>query len=442
MWGARIAALTRVGYTASIGERLARRIVKRSGVRQILKRRLRLTGRIRHFQARLNRLRSRATFIAVTGSSGKSTVTAMLAQILARVAPTCGQIMKNTLRTCIKTLIRLSPEHRYVVCEIGTGGPGQLQPQINLIRPSVGVVTLVGLEHYSAFRSLEAVAEEKAKLVEALPRSGLAILNHDDPRVSAMAASTRARVVTFGASGGDYRITRTVASTPGKLTLTITHKGESFEVQTGLTGAHNSVPALAAFACAHQLGVPIADIQEGLRRFKPLFGRCSVHVFDNGPIFIADTNKGAYWSFYLPIEMMAKFSAARKRIVIGQISDAGNTNPKYRDVYRAARQVADQVIFVGDNAHRSKATPADIASERFVEKRTVQEAAEFVRRTAIADEIILLKSAPNIHLERILLGFDRDIRCWEHACGKRRQCLGCDRLGVPPARFHYAGSPA
>lgn len=59
---------------------------------------------------------------------------------------------------------------------------------IDLVKPSVGVVTLVGLEHYSAFRSLDAVAEEKRKLIEALPKNGLAVLNHEDPWVLAMAS--------------------------------------------------------------------------------------------------------------------------------------------------------------------------------------------------------------------------------------------------------------
>jgi UDP-N-acetylmuramoyl-tripeptide--D-alanyl-D-alanine ligase len=305
---------------------------------------------------------------------------------------------------------------------------------LDLLRPSVGVVTLVGLEHYSAFRTLDAVAEEKSKLVKALPNNGLAILNHDDPRVLAMASGTRARVVTFGSSSRDYRITRTEAAAPGALTVTIAYGGETTEIKTKLTGAHNSLAVAAAFAAAHQLGVSASLIKERLENFEPVFGRCSAHFLENGPVFIVDTCKAPYYSIYLPIKMMEDFRAPRRRIVIGQISDAGNTNPKYRDVYRASRLVADQVIFVGDNAHRSKATAEEIASRRFVEKRSVEEAARFVKETAIPGEIILLKSAPNLHLERIFLNFDNKIRCWEAACGKRRLCPGCGLYGVPFAQ--------
>ncbi len=137
---------------------------------------------------------------------------------------------------------------------------------------------------------------------------------------------------------------------PGQLTVTIAHKGETFEVQTQLTGAHQSLAVAAAFACAHQLGVPASLIVSRLASYQAVFGRCSAHVIENGPVFIIDIIKAPYYSIYLPINMMAGFIAPRRRIVIGKISDySGNPYPKYRDVYRASRLVADQVIFVGDD---------------------------------------------------------------------------------------------
>ncbi len=403
-----------------------------------------IKDRIVDWLARLTRNRSGATFICITGSSAKSSTAGMLSHILASEGPVHAQVLRNTFRVYRKSLRRVSLESKYAVCEIATHGPGTLQPQIDLVKPSVGIVTLVGLEHYSAFRTHDAVADEKATLVEALPQDGLAILNHDDPHVLAMKARSKARVVTFGCSGGDYRNMRVTACVPGALGLTIDHDGASFDIETQMTGAHNIVSVAAAFVCAHQLGLPASLITDRLASFRPIFGRCSTHVIDNGPIFIADTGKAPYWSIYLPIKMMGEFTAPRKRIVMGQISDAGNTNPKYRDVYRAARLVADQVIFVGDNAHRSKATAEEVAAGRFVEKRTVREAAAFIKETAIPGEIILLKSAPNLHLERIVLSFEDEVACWDVACGKRLQCVDCKRLGFKsglsstPARPHKA----
>ena len=81
--------------------------------------------------------------------------------------------------------------------------------------------------------------------------------------------------------------------------------------------------------------------------------------------------------------------------------------------------VADQVIFVGNNVHRSGASAEEIAAGHFVAKRSVEEAAAFIKDTAIPGEIILLKSAKNLHIERILLNFEHEVRCWEQSCGRK-----------------------
>lgn len=173
-------------------------------------------------------------------------------------------------------------------------------------------------------------------------------------------------------------------------------------------------------------------IRERLATFNPIFGRCSTHFIENGPVFINDASKAPYHSIYLAINMLANFSAPRRRIVIGHIADyAGGPRSKYRDVYRASRLVADQVIFVGDNSHRSMATAEDIAAGRFVEKRSVEEAAIFVRDTAIPGEIILLKSSRSLHLERILLSFEDEVRCWEPGCGRKLSCVRCGSYAIP-----------
>ena len=397
----------------------------------------RARGLIRKWRAVYERRRSLATFIAVTGSSGKSTTTALISHILSGVAPVHTQVTYNTYRGHIRSLQNPPPGNGYFVGEIGAEGPGYLQPMIDIIRPSVGVVTLVALEHKSAFRTCEAVAEEKQRLVEALPASGLAILNHDDPRVAAMAERTKARTVTFGQTGGAYVVSNVHCQAPGKLGLTITHHDQAFEITSRLTGAHQSLAVAASFSCTHQLGVPTALIVERIACFAPVFGRCSVHRVENGPVFIVDVAKSPYHSIHLAFDMLAKFSAPRKRIVVGNLSDtSGPSDRTYRNVYRAARSVADQVIFIGEHSHRAKATAEDIADGRFLRFEHVRDVAEFLKESAIPGEIILLKSSARLHLERLMLVFFTSVRCWKDACGRKETCVpiygaGCTLYEAP-----------
>jgi UDP-N-acetylmuramoyl-tripeptide--D-alanyl-D-alanine ligase len=110
-------------------------------------------------------------------------------------------------------------------------------------------------------------------------------------------------------------------------------------------------------------------------------------------------------------------------------------NAVYRRIYQAARPNADQVIFVSEHSHRSKASAEDIASQRFVEKRSLPEASAFLQETAIPGEIILLKSSAGMHLERLMLAQIGTVRCWEEKCGRdicvRLDGAGCGLYSVP-----------
>lgn len=288
----------------------------------------------------LARRRSGATFIALTGSSAKGTTAALISHILSGAAPVGAQIGNNNYRSHEASL-QTAPLVSFFISEAGTRGPGTLQPILDVVRPTVGVVTLVALEHKSAFRSIEAVAEEKQRLVEALPAHGLAVLNYDDARVVSMSSRTKARTVTFGKSGGDYVVSDVRCERPEALSLTITHDRQAFELTTSLTGSHFSLPVVAAFACTHQLGIAPAVIAARIASFTTVFARCSVHRVENGPVIINDTSKAPSHSIHLAFDMLAGFQAPRKRIVLGTISDGSGSDRLYPRAYRAARAVAD-----------------------------------------------------------------------------------------------------
>jgi UDP-N-acetylmuramoyl-tripeptide--D-alanyl-D-alanine ligase len=120
------------------------------------------------------------TFIAITGSCGKTTSRLLAAAILERAGP-CQHGETWVPAKLAQVLEQVGPETRFCVCEVGATGPGSLSEPLRLLNPQIGVVTTIGGDHYSAFRSLEATALEKGKLVEGLPPKGIAILNADDP---------------------------------------------------------------------------------------------------------------------------------------------------------------------------------------------------------------------------------------------------------------------
>jgi UDP-N-acetylmuramoyl-tripeptide--D-alanyl-D-alanine ligase len=395
------------------------------------------TGPLRRFRMRnaaRRRLKSTAQFIAVTGSSGKSTTVGLLAHILQVHAPTKRQMLYNTLNDLIRTLKRLQPDERFIVAELGVGGKGQMAAMANMLQPNAAIVTMVGTEHYSAFRGREGVAEEKGALLDALVPDGFALLNADDPMVMDMAPRSRARIVTFGKDSvaADYRAMDIHAAFPDMLSFTLVGRGQRLKLKAPFPGEHFWMPVAAAAAAALELGVPTDVVEARVATFSPVDGRCSVLQAPDGPCFILDTTKAPYGTLDLAFDMLAKAKSPHKRIVLGVISDySGSSSPKYRKAWLRAREISDQVIFVGKSISSAKPAPEDIENGRIIGFASPQEVFEHIKATARPDEVILIKASGNLHLARIALGFMQPVRCWVSACGMSYDCFTCPGLLIP-----------
>ncbi len=393
----------------------------------------RLRRRLRFFGAWTNRRLSKATCIAVTGSSAKSTTTLLLSHILTGGAIVETLVSAIDVGDIVRSVARLRRRTQYYVAELSVGRKGHLKQIVRVVKPDVAIVTFIGIEHYKEYRSRENVAAEKGQLVEALPGSGLAVLNADDDLALAMRQRTAARVVTFGRSpGADFRATAISSRYPERLRLDVEWKGQVTPLQTRILGEHFWLPVTAAFATAIELGVPVEKARAMIASFEPMPDRCQPFVTRSGPVFILDTWKAPWQTVGLAFDVVRHAQAKRRRIVLGMLSDyTGSPKARYRDAYRDARNAADQVIFVGDHAHRSMASQDDLASGRFVEGRSVKAVADLIRDQAGPDDLILLKASRELHLERIALAFDHQVKCWKDRCGLHISCFDCGLFEHP-----------
>lgn len=391
-----------------------------------------LGQRLRAYRARRARSKSHATFIGITGSSGKSTVTALLGHILASHGSVHVELLFHSLDMLARMLSRRIGGVNYVVVEVSASGVNSVKPLAQMLRPHVAVVTMVRLEHVSSFRTLENVAHEKRALVDMLEPGGLAVLNADDPNVLAMASGQAQRFVTFGESeAADYRVAEISAAYPRMLGFRLHWRGGVLDLKTPFPGEHFWLPAAAAAATALELGVPPQTVKDRIETFQPRENRCEVIIPEGGPHFIVDSVKAPWHSLPLALDMVAKSTLGKKRIVLGQLSDFSDSNTKYARAYKSAREIANQVIYVGEHAHRSKASQADLDNDRFIELRTPKEVSDYIRKTAEPGELILLKSSSNLHLERIPLAWAHDVKCWVPVCGKTEGCQQCGLYEVP-----------
>jgi UDP-N-acetylmuramoyl-tripeptide--D-alanyl-D-alanine ligase len=380
----------------------------------------------------------RTTFVVITGSCGKTTASCLTTALLRCSGAVNAGLYWSTVRHVIRTLRKCRPHHRWCVQEVSGWPRGNIDGVMNVLRPQVAIVTLIGTDHLRAFRSSEAIAQEKGRLVERLPAKGLAILNADDPLVSSMASRTRARVIFYGRSArADLRASQIAARWPDRLSFTVEWRGSKRRIQTRLVGEFWTTSILAALACALELGVDFDAAAAEVEKFAPIYSRHSAHGITGGPDFVIDTAKAPYGTIMAVVDFLKAARAPRKTLVIGNISDyAGSSSNKYRKVAREALTAGIRVVGVGANAiavNKLKAEFGDGLVEGFPDSRTAR---DFLKSDAIPGELILLKSAASGHIERIFLNWDAgDERCWIEDCGKK-YCRKCSQLMRPKTFSH------
>src|SRR5690606_15168477 len=140
--------------------------------------------------------------VGITGSNGKTTTKNFLARILSEEGETVAPVRSyNNEVGAPLTMLRVTPDTRYLVSEFGAAGRGSIARLAGLVEPDVSVVLMVGLAHAGGFGGIEQTALAKSVLVSAARADGTAVLNVDDPRVWAMRRIAEERgmsVVGFG----------------------------------------------------------------------------------------------------------------------------------------------------------------------------------------------------------------------------------------------------
>ena len=289
--------------------------------------------------------------VGITGSLAKTSTKEQIAEVLEEGF----EVLRNPANWNNEiglpmTLLRLRPEHRIAVLEMGLYTTGEIALLAGLARPSIGVVTAVRGVHLSRAGSIEAIEAGKRELVEALPADGWAILNADDERVRRMADHTVAQVRTYGfAADADVRATNVVSLGKAGMRFTLHVGDDSYEVSTPVLGRHGVHNALAAVAVADRAGLDIADIITGLAR--PLQMPHRSQLVAAGPWTILDDSYNASPDAVLAALDLLSELPGRHIAVLGEMLELGDSAAaEHRRVGEHAAAVVDRLVVVGEGA--------------------------------------------------------------------------------------------
>jgi len=353
----------------------------------------RLAGRWRE----MNR---QVALAAVTGSNGKTTTKDLIAAALR--AAGSGHATRGNLNNALGlplTVLGLRAEHRYAVLEMGASAAGEIALLAGIARPDVGVITNAAEAHLAEFGSLAGVIRGKGELLDALPQSGLAVLNAGSPGFAEWRRRARCPVVTFGREAADHRWSwrPDAAGTGGELEL----DGQTWPLP--LPGEHNGANLVAAILAVRGLGLPDACLRDGLaRHFRPSEHRGRWEEM-SGIRVLDDSYNANPVSMRSAVAALCAGAGGRRFAALGRMAELGNGSEELHrrtgvDLFASG---LDVLVSVGEGAEALGRGFREAGGEAH-HCVTREEAAAWLAAHAVPGDRVLLKGSRVARMEDVV----------------------------------------
>ncbi len=355
-----------------------------------------------------------AQVLAVTGSSGKTTVKDMVACIMTA----CGKVIKtqenfNNLIGLPLSLLPMSYSHDFAVLEMGMNVPGEIARLTEIADPQVACINNVHPAHLVGLGNLDGVAKAKGELFVNSRSSTILVVNIDDPMVRRLARKRKNKKITFGRhKGAAVRATHIYNRGEQGTSFTLHIASEKVRVHLGALGEHNVLNGLAAAAMSWATGANMMQIATGLEQFTPEDKRLQLMDLANGVRVVNDSYNANPASMRAALTVVQKLGKGIRRIaVLGDMLELGEFSIEAHGQIgeAAARQGFDYLLAVGDYAKTMvvAARKAGMAKSRaiaLVGKLDVVTLLEdlLTQNRIAAGDLVLLKGSRGMKMEEIV----------------------------------------
>lgn len=347
--------------------------------------------------------------LAMTGSQGKTGTKDYLAHVLGEAGPTVATRgnFNNELGVPL-TVLRATPDTRYLVVEMGARGVGHVAELCRIAPPRVAAVLNVGTAHIGEFGSREAIAQAKGEIVEGLPPEGTAVLNADDDLVAAMAARTGASVTTFGTAPADVAVSEVTTDELGRQSFELVHRGSGATVHLAQVGAFQWRNAAAAAAMALAAGLDLDTVADSLGDAGPVSRwRMELTERPDGLIVINDAYNANPESMRAALDTLTGIgtrSGRRTVAVLGEMLELGDgALAAHLGVGAYAAEAGVDVLLTVGPAADALAQGFETAAARGVAIVTAgrDDAVDWLRHNVSAADVVLVKASRGAALELI-----------------------------------------
>ncbi|AIS52711.1 UDP-N-acetylmuramoyl-tripeptide--D-alanyl-D-alanine ligase MurF [Thermoanaerobacter kivui] len=344
-------------------------------------------------------------FIAVTGSSGKTTTKDMIAEVLSKkyaVLKTGGNF-NNEIGLPL-TIFRLESYHQIAVVEMGMSGIGEIKRLKEIAKPQVAVFTNIGVAHIEKLGSRENILKAKAELIEDFGENNVIVLNADDDMLVRLPQTYRGKYYKYGITNGDVKAYNIEKDERGVRYVLKVRELEK-RVELSIPGMHNVYNSLAAICVGLEFGVSVEDMADALREFKP--EKMRLNIIDGGKIKIIDDAYNANPdSMKAALTVLRDLDSKRKVAVLGDMLELGEYSKEaHKDIGKFVLECGIDVLVTSGNFAKYIAEEAKIcgmnSSNIFICKNN-EEANKVLDSIIKEGDLILVKGSRGMKMEQIV----------------------------------------
>lgn len=291
--------------------------------------------------------------IGITGSYGKTSTKFILAAILSEKYDVLATPASFNTPMGLTRVIReqLEDHHQVFLAEMGARHVGDIKELIDLVHPTIGLLTSVGEQHLETFGTIETVADTKFELIEGLPENGAAFFASDGAWVDRLYERAACEKYLTGTQGMGLDMKAediTVGAQGSVFMLCDKRTGEKVECRTKLLGRHNIGNIVLACAAARHLGLTMDEIARGVARIEPVEHRLQLLSGANGMTIIDDAFNSNPVGARAALDVLSAFEGRRRVVVTPGMVEQGAQEAEINRRFGA--QMAsrcDEVILVG-----------------------------------------------------------------------------------------------
>jgi len=344
------------------------------------------------------------TVIAITGSNGKTTTKEMIYHILSkRYKGKRSQKSFNNQIGVPLTLLDVEVNDEFLVSELGSNHPGEIDYLGNIVRPDIAVITQIGESHLEGFGSIDRVASEKASIVRHVRAGGAIVANGDNHILMRLISHPEATVFSFGTSeDNDMRVGQ-IVQRKGGIKFTVNGR---FKFFVPVIGRHNAINCLAAIVVARRMGFEMDQINEALSDFRLPAMRLEV-IDADGVTIINDAYNANPVSMSAAIDVLVNYPCRGRRIFCcGDMLELGSQSESFHRQLgaRIGCSEIDVLIVVGGFAKQvgKEAISAGLKRENVFVSEKTEQVSEVLKSLICQGDVILIKGSRAMKMEKII----------------------------------------